>query len=102
MVVAGLLRDRLFEQALQKIDEMNQQRIRVQDWLLDKAIWILLDYKEIEEAWHLLLARQQPGRTSLSQPLWTQFLDVAAELCHVCFQLDCPRTVQLTADRSIL
>lgn len=84
MVVAGLLRDRLFEQAIQKIEEMGQQRIKVADWVLDKAVWILLDYGEMEEAWQLLQVRQQSGRTVLSQPLWGQFLDVAAKLCHVC------------------
>jgi pentatricopeptide repeat protein len=83
MVVAGLLRDRLFEQAVGKIEEMLQQRIVVADWLLDKAIWILLDYGEVEEAWQLLLVRQQIGRSSLSQALWGQFLDVAGRMSHV-------------------
>lgn len=83
MVVAGLLRDRLFEQALQKIDEMSQQRIKIADWLLDKAIWILLDYGEVGEAWNLLLLRQQSGRSLLSPVLWGQFLEVAAKMCHV-------------------
>lgn len=84
MVVAGLLRDRLFEQAIQKIDDMGQQGIKVADWLLDMTIWILLDFKEIDEAYQLLLVRQQPGRSSISQPLWSHFLDTAAKLCHVC------------------
>ncbi|KAF2279189.1 uncharacterized protein EI97DRAFT_455467 [Westerdykella ornata] len=83
MVVAGLLRDRLFEQAIQKIEDMNQQRIRVADWLLDKAVWILLDYGEMDEAWQLLRMRQQSGRTTISPPLWAHFLDTAAKLCHV-------------------
>lgn len=85
MVAAGLLRDRLFEQAIQKIDDMTHQRIKVADWLLDKAIWILLDYGEVDEAWQLLLVRRQSGRTGLSQPLCGHFLDVAARLHHACF-----------------
>jgi hypothetical protein len=84
MVAAGLLRDRLFEQALQKIEDMSQQRIKIADWLLDKAIWILLDYGEIGEAWNLLLLRQQNGRNVISQALWGQFLEVSAKMCHVC------------------
>lgn len=83
MVVAGLLRDRLLEQAVQMLEDMMQQRIMVSDWLLDKAIWILLDYREIEEAWQLLHIRQQNGRTSVSHALYTTFLDVAGRLCHV-------------------
>lgn len=85
MVAAGLLRDRLFEQAVQKIEDMLHQSVIVADWLLDKAIWIMLDYGEIDEAWQLLQIRQQSGRTTLSQPLWVQFLDVAGKLCHVGF-----------------
>ena len=84
MVVAGLLRDRHFEQALEHIDDMSLRRIKVSDWLLDKAIWILLDYGEIDEAWRLMLMRRQAGRTGLSQPLWGHFLDVAAKMHHVC------------------
>jgi hypothetical protein len=83
MVVAGLLRDRLFEQAIQKIEDMIQQRIKIADWLLDKALWILLDYGEVGEAWNLLLLRQQSGRSLLSPVLWGQFLEVAAKMCHV-------------------
>ena len=83
MVVAGLLRDRLFEQAMQKIDDMLSQRIMVADWLLDKAIWIMLDYEEVDEAWQLLQIRQSNGRTSVSQAMWMQFLDVASRRGHV-------------------
>ena len=83
MIVAGLLRDRLFEQALHKIEDMLAQRIIVADWLLDKAIWLMLDYTEIEEAWQLLQTRQSSGRSSVSQGLWMQFLDVASRRGHV-------------------
>ncbi|KAF2747867.1 hypothetical protein M011DRAFT_385346, partial [Sporormia fimetaria CBS 119925] len=83
MVVAGLLRDRLFEQALQKLEDMIEQRIRVADWLLDKAIWILLDFGEMEEAWQLLQLREESTRTVVSHVLWAHFLDVSAQLHHL-------------------
>jgi hypothetical protein len=83
MIVAGLLRDRLFEQAMQKIEDMLSQRIMIADWLLDKAIWIMLDYEEVDEAWQLLQNRQSSGRTSVSQAMWMQFLDVASRRGHV-------------------
>ncbi|KAF2262145.1 hypothetical protein CC78DRAFT_520588 [Lojkania enalia] len=83
MVVAGLLRDRNFEQALEKIDSMLQQRIRVAPWLLDQAIYLLLDYDEVEEAYQLLLLRQNLGDSSISYTLWTHVLDTASRLHHV-------------------
>lgn len=83
MVVAGLLRDRLFEQAMQKIEDMLSQRIMVSDWLLDKAMWIMLDYEEMEEAWQLLQTRQREGRTSIGLAMWMHFLDVASRRGHV-------------------
>jgi 6-phosphogluconate dehydrogenase (decarboxylating) len=83
MVAAGLLRDRLFEQAIEKIEDMLAQRVVVQDWLLDKAIWLMLDYGEVEEAWNLLAERESEGRTAISGPLWMQILDVSAKMCFV-------------------
>ncbi|KAF2010497.1 hypothetical protein BU24DRAFT_378551 [Aaosphaeria arxii CBS 175.79] len=85
MVAAGLLRDRLFEQAIEKIEDMVRQRISVHDWLWDKAVWFFLDYGEVDEAWQLMLLRQQSatGKKDFSKTLLTHFLDVAARLCHV-------------------
>lgn len=83
MVVAGLLRDRLFEQALEKIGEMVSQRVQVEGWLWDKTMWLLLDYGEIEEAYQTLLLRQNNGNGKLTTALWTHFLDCAAQVHHV-------------------
>jgi len=83
MVVAGLLRDRLFEQALEKLAEMIAQRVPVDSWLWDKTIWLLLDYGEIEEAYQTLLLRQNHGSGKLTIALWTHFLDRAAQVHHV-------------------
>jgi hypothetical protein len=56
-VVAGLLRDRLFEQALEKLDDMAQNDIKIEKWLLDKAMWMLLEFGQTEEAFHVLSLR---------------------------------------------
>ncbi|KAF2467323.1 uncharacterized protein BDR25DRAFT_292449 [Lindgomyces ingoldianus] len=82
-VIAGLLRDRLFEQALEKIDDMVQQRIPVAPWLYDTAMYMLLDYGEVEEAHQLLLLRQSSGLGNLSYTLWMHLLDCASKLHHV-------------------
>ncbi|ORY18643.1 hypothetical protein BCR34DRAFT_473166 [Clohesyomyces aquaticus] len=82
LVVAGLLRDRLFEQALEKIDAMVQQHIAVAPWLYDTALYFLIDYGEVEEAYQLLLMRQNLSNGKPSAALWTHFLGCAARLHH--------------------
>src|SRR4051794_14691563 len=82
-VVAGLLRDRLFEQAIEKIELMIQQRIYVAPWLYDIAMYFLLDYQEIDEAYHLAIMRRNAGNTIMSSALWMHLLDVAAKYHHV-------------------
>jgi pentatricopeptide repeat protein len=83
MVVAGLLRDRHFEMALEKVQEMVARRMKVEDWLWDKMMWVLLDYGEMEECYQVLLLRQNNGSGKLNPALWMQFLDRAASVHHV-------------------
>jgi pentatricopeptide repeat protein len=80
-VVAGMLRDRCFEQALEKLDDMIRERTKVEGWLWDKTMWMLLEYGEVEEALHILSLRQNtegPG-ARLSTALWQILLDAAAK-----------------------
>ncbi|KAF2639688.1 hypothetical protein P280DRAFT_470304 [Massarina eburnea CBS 473.64] len=79
-VVAGMLRDRLFEQALEKLEDMIRQRIKVEMWLWDKAMWILLEFGEVEEAFYVLSLRQGLGQdVKLSGVMWLQLLDYAGK-----------------------
>jgi pentatricopeptide repeat protein len=80
-VVAGLLRDRAFEQALEKLEDMVRQRIKVEVWLWDKTIWMLLEFGEVEEAFYVLSLRQGLGgpAAKLSKVMWLQLLDTAAK-----------------------
>ncbi|KAF2713210.1 hypothetical protein K504DRAFT_350411, partial [Pleomassaria siparia CBS 279.74] len=80
MVVAGYLRERNFEQALEKIADMISKRVVVEPWLWDKTMWLLLDYGEIEEAYQTLLTRQSYGAGKLSNALWSYFMDCAASV----------------------
>jgi len=82
-VVAGLLRDRHFEMALEKVQEMVARRVKVEDWLWDKMMWMLLDFGEVEECYQVLLLRRNNGSDKLNPALWTQFLDRAASMHHV-------------------
>jgi len=80
-VVAGLLRERSFEQALGKLEEMIEKRIKVEDWLWDKTLWILLEFDEVEEAFHVLSIRQSLAdhNMRMSSTLWLRLLDAAAK-----------------------
>ncbi|KAF2870774.1 hypothetical protein BDV95DRAFT_607907 [Massariosphaeria phaeospora] len=81
-VVAGMLRDRLFEQALEMIEDMLKQRIRVERWIWDTTMWILLEFGEVEEAFHVLVLRQslRGQNVKLSNALWLQLLDSTAQI----------------------
>ncbi|KAL6703393.1 hypothetical protein ACN47E_009735 [Coniothyrium glycines] len=85
-VVAGLLRERHFEQALELLEDMASKNKQVQGWLVDKAMWMLLEFGEVEEAFHVLSLKQLSERvrcsgtatTKLSDALWAALLDAAA------------------------
>ncbi|KAH7385497.1 hypothetical protein DE146DRAFT_208839 [Phaeosphaeria sp. MPI-PUGE-AT-0046c] len=84
-VVAGMLRERNFEHALETLEAMVNQDARVEPWLFDHAMWTLLEFGETEEAFHVLALkdgtkRRQNGTGSakLSSALWGALLDAAA------------------------
>jgi hypothetical protein len=84
-VVAGMLRERNFEQALETLDDMVMKRIKIESWLFDKAMWILLEFGEVEEAFYVLSLKDDIQRKSngmgsarLSSALWGALLDAAA------------------------
>ncbi|KAG9198584.1 hypothetical protein G6514_009826 [Epicoccum nigrum] len=85
-VVAGLLRDRCFEQALEMLEDMCG-KVRVEDWVWSVAMWTLLEFGEVEEAFHVLGLKQRATERSaggdvygvkLSTALWGALLDAAA------------------------
>ncbi|KAG9195072.1 hypothetical protein G6011_00192 [Alternaria panax] len=84
-VVAGLLRDRHFEHALETLDEMVRNKARVESWLFDKAIWMMLEFGEVEEAFYVLGLKEAAkskssgtGAVELSNALWGALLDAAS------------------------
>jgi pentatricopeptide repeat protein len=94
-VVAGMLRERHFEHALEMLEEMVRNKARVESWLFDKAMWMLLEFGEIEEAFYVLSLKEGvqsksgTGTVKLSDALWGAMLDAAAQrqlvsvICHV-------------------
>jgi pentatricopeptide repeat protein len=86
-VVAGLLRDRLFEQALAMLEDMCRKKVRVDEWVWSEAMWLLLEFGEVEEAFYVLSLKESvsegtPGAAygvKLSNALWGAMLDAAAQ-----------------------
>ncbi|KAF3044966.1 hypothetical protein E8E11_006538 [Didymella keratinophila] len=86
-VVAGLLRDRLFEQALEMLEDMCRKKVRVDEWVWSEAMWLLLEFGEVEEAFYVLGLKESvsegtPGAAydvKLSNALWGAMLDAAAQ-----------------------
>ena len=87
-VVAGLLRERLFEQALDMLEDMCRKKVRVEDWVFSEAMWLLLEFGEVEEAFYVLGLKESVSSLSsagaaygvkLSNALWGAMLDAAAK-----------------------
>jgi hypothetical protein len=85
-VVAGMLRERNFEQALETMEEMQGKNTRIESWLLDKAMWMLLEFGEVEEAFYVLSLKHAVQRQSnatgspkIGNALWGALLDAAAQ-----------------------
>lgn len=85
-VVAGLLRERHFEQGLELLEEMLKKKVRVENWLFDQGLWILLEFNEVEEAFYVLSLKDglqrrgnATGSVKLSSALWGAMLDAAAQ-----------------------
>ncbi|KAF1937358.1 hypothetical protein EJ02DRAFT_357039 [Clathrospora elynae] len=85
-VVAGMLRERHFEHALETLEEMVRHKARVEGWLFDQAMWMLLEFGEVEEAFYVLSLKagvhstgNAIGTVKLSDALWGALLDAAAQ-----------------------
>ena len=81
-VAAGLLREGLFEQALERLDIMRRDGTRVQGWLLDMYVYMLCEAGELDEAHRILRARFDGGELVISKTLWHTFLDSASAAHH--------------------
>lgn len=81
-VAAGLLREGLFEQALQQLDKMRQGNGRVDIWLWDMAVYALCDAGEIEEAFRIVRTRYDSGNSIISRSIWFYLLDKGSEARH--------------------
>lgn len=82
-ITAGLLREALFEQALERLDGMDRQHMRVQGWLLDMFVYMLCEAGEVGEAYRILHGRHLGGEMNMSRTMWHYFLDKASASDHL-------------------
>lgn len=82
-IAAGLLREGLFEQALERLDSMGRQNMRVQGWLLDMFVYMLCEAGEVDEAYQIMRVRHMSGELNMSRSLWHFFLDKASAADHL-------------------
>ena len=77
-IAAGMLKEGLFEQALETLDQMRQQSSRVEPWLLDMFVYTLGEAGETESAHTILRSRHLSGELNISKTLWHTLLDAAS------------------------
>ncbi|KAK4544524.1 hypothetical protein LTR36_004096 [Oleoguttula mirabilis] len=81
-VAAGLLREGLFEQGLEKLDAMRREGVRLHGWLQDMAVYMLSAAGEVEEAYRIMRLRYDGGEIGLSRTVWYTLLDAGSSYRH--------------------
>lgn len=83
-LVVGLLRDRQIEMALDKLDQMHSDGIKIQPWLYDILTYQLCESDEFDEAFKLLQLRSESlNPVSISPSIWYYLLDQFSSASHV-------------------
>jgi pentatricopeptide repeat protein len=81
-LVVGLLRDRQYEVALDKLDEMQEEGLRIQPWLYDIVLYQLCEIGELDEAVKILQGRVSKGEQDISANIWHFMLDACSSAFH--------------------
>jgi pentatricopeptide repeat protein len=82
-LIVGLLRDRQFEAAMEKLEQMQSDEIYVQPWLYDIFLYQLCEIGELDEAFRILRYRFDHRRTEISSSMWYYLLDSFSSNFHV-------------------
>nr|POE94405.1 pentatricopeptide repeat-containing protein, mitochondrial [Quercus suber] len=77
-VVVSMLRDGLFEQAMERLESMSREGMKIPSWLWDMAIYTLCHVGEVEEATRILRQRVDDGEMLISRNVWNTVLDEAS------------------------
>lgn len=82
-LVVGLLRDRQYEMAMDKLEQMRSDQIQIQPWLYDIFTYNLIEIGEIDEAFKMLRHRFEHEKKDISPSLWYFLLDTFSSNFHV-------------------
>lgn len=81
-VVAGLIKERQLELALDALGQMQHEGAKVDSWLYDLIIYTLCSAEEFDSAVELMQHRISQGEVSISATLWCYLLDTASRALH--------------------
>ncbi|KAH7384771.1 pentatricopeptide repeat protein-like protein [Cadophora sp. MPI-SDFR-AT-0126] len=81
-LVVGLIRDRQYEVAMDKLDEMHSDEITVQPWLYDIFMFQLCEADELDEALNLLKYRFDNSRNEILPTVWYYLMDAFSSAFH--------------------
>ncbi len=81
-MVAGLIRERQLELALDTLDQMQKEGAKVDSWLYDLMIYTLCSAEEFDSAVKLMQHRILSGELYISATLWYYMLDTASRALH--------------------
>jgi hypothetical protein len=82
-LVVGLLRDRQYEVAMDKLEQMQSDEIMVQPWLYDIFMFQLCEAEELDEAFKMLQHRYHTQRSGILPSVWYYLLDKFSNAFHV-------------------
>lgn len=82
-LVVGLLRDRQFELAMDKLEQMRSEQIRITPWLYDIFTYQLCEADELDEAFKLLRYRTEEDMQEVTPTMWYYLLDTFSAAYHV-------------------
>lgn len=81
-VIVGLIRDRQIEIAMDKLEHMQREGMRIRPWLYDLMVYTLCDAEEFEEVLRTMRYRFDQGELHISGTLWSYILDTASQSLH--------------------
>lgn len=81
-LVVGLLRDRQFELAMDKLEQMRSEQIRIPPWLYDIFTYQLCEADELDEAFKLLRYRTEEDMQEVTPTMWYYLLDTFSAAYH--------------------
>ena len=85
-LVCGLTRSKHFELAIDKMEEMQDQKVPIKPWLYDLVIYALLTVNEVNEAARILRYREKyEQETQISPNVWFYLLETASRNLQVLF-----------------